>query len=144
MTPPQRKICSCKTRYVTLPDETIAMLRRYRLWQLERRLQAGPEWVETGLLFTRADGRAMHPGSVNHELREFTQRHGLPHIHPHQFRHTVASVLIANGTDVLTVSNLLGHADPTTTLETYAHAIDEARRKAADCVSTVILQKKKA
>ena len=35
-------------------------------------------------------------------------------------RHTFATIMIENGEDVLWVSNMLGHADPTMTLNMYA------------------------
>lgn len=86
----------------------------------------------------------MNPGNVNIELTAFCDRHGLPHINPHLFRHSAASVLLSNGVDVLTVAGMLGHSDVSTTLDTYAHAIDEARHKTADCISETILHKNRA
>ena len=77
-------------------------------------------------------------------LDKFSKRHNLPHINPHLFRHTAASLLLSNGVDVLTVANMLGHADISTTLDIYAHEIEQARRKTADCISEIILQNKQA
>jgi integrase len=39
----------------------------------------------------------------------------------HALRHTHASALIAAGLDVVAISRRLGHANPTITLNTYAH-----------------------
>lgn len=129
------------TRYITLPAETVELLKKYRLWQLERRLEVGDMWREHGYLFTRQDGTALNPGTVNHLLTDFCDRHGLPHLHPHTFRHTAASIMLSNGVDVLTVSKMLGHRDVSTTMDIYGHAIDEAKRKAAQCIADVILRK---
>ena len=57
----------------------------------------------------------MNPDSITGWLKDFSARHNLPHINPHAFRHTVASVLPANGTDIVTVSKQLGHASVNTT-----------------------------
>ena len=73
---------------------------------------------------------------------EAAARHGLPHINPHAFRHTVASVLLANGTDIVTVSKQLGHASITTTENFYSHIIEENKAKAADCIADVLIRKK--
>ncbi len=131
------------TRYVVLPKETVTLLREYKAWQTKRRLAMGDQWKDTDYVFTRSDGTALNPGTANHTLNEFCKRHNFPHIHPHTFRHTAASILLSNGIDVLTVSKMLGHADTSTTLDTYGHAIDDAKRKAAECISDTILRKKR-
>ena len=132
------------SRRVALPDETIELLRKLWIEQTKDRLQLGDLWEQNNLVFPRWNGKPMNPGNVNIELTEFCNRHGLPHINPHLFRHSAASILLSNGVDVLTVAGMLGHADVSTTLDTYAHAIDEARHKTADCLSETILQKNRA
>ena len=52
--------------------------------------------------------RADAPGQPTDWLYKFSKRHDLPPIHPHKFRHTQASLLIAQGVDILTVSKRLG------------------------------------
>ena len=49
----------------------------------------------------------------------------------HSFRHTFATLQLFNGTDIYTVSKMLGHKDLKTT-QIYAKIVDEAKRKAAD------------
>ena len=127
------------TRYIVLPQEAMQLLRKYKLWQAERRLSLGDYWHENGYLFTRLNGAAKNPNWCNAMMKKFCERHGLPYIHPHKFRHTFASILLSNGVDVLTVAKTLGHANTTTTLDTYGHAIEDAKRKAAQCISDVIL-----
>ena len=63
-------------------------------------------------------------------LNKFSKAHSLPHIHPHAFRHTAASTMIANGVDLVTAAGELGHASATTTANIYAHQIAEAKAKA--------------
>lgn len=132
------------SRRVALPDETIDLLRKLWAEQAKGRLRLGDLWEDSNLVFPRWNGKPMNPGNVNLELTAFCDRHGLPHINPHLFRHSAASVLLSNGVDVLTVAGMLGHSDVSTTLDTYAHAIDEARHKTADCISETILHKNRA
>ena len=65
----------------------------------------------------------MNPTSITAWLRKFSMRRGLPHINPHAFRHSVASILISAGTDIVTVSKQLGHAQVSTTGDIYSHVI---------------------
>lgn len=46
-------------------------------------------------------------------------------VHVHSLRHTYVSFLLANGIEVLTISKLIGHKDPTITLNTYSHLLQE-------------------
>lgn len=132
------------TRTLTLPAEVMALLKKHRAVQTERRLMLGDMWQDHGYVFTRSDGRPMNPGAVNCLLDLFCKRHGLPHLNPHKFRHTAASILLSSGVDVLTVSKMLGHRDTSTTMDTYGHAIEEAKENAAECLADVILRKKQA
>ena len=66
----------------------------------------------------------------------------LPLIPLHGLRHTAATLLIANGVDVRTVSGRLGHANTSTTLNIYSHALEEFDRKAADVLEQVLTFKK--
>lgn len=131
-------------RYITIPAETLTLLRKYRAWQAEQRLKMGDAWHETGYLFTKDNGEPVIPSAVGTWLNRFGERHGLPHINPHAFRHTAASIMIANGVDVVTVSKMLGHANTSMTTDTYSHIIEDAKRRATECVADVILRKKKA
>jgi len=49
----------------------------------------------------------------------------------HCFRHTYATLQLFNGTDIYTVSKMLGHKDLKTT-QIYAKIVDDTKRKAAD------------
>lgn len=51
----------------------------------------------------------------------------------HCFRHTFATLQLFNGTDIYTVSKMLGHKDLKTT-QVYAKIVDEAKRKAANII----------
>lgn len=50
--------------------------------------------------------------------------------------------MIANGVDVVTVSSILGHAQPSTTTNMYAHEISKAKAAASEVLSDVVLKRK--
>ena len=129
-------------RYLSLPRETMDLLRQHKREQLRLQLANGDRWLHTGYVFTQDNGDRMNPDSITGWLKDFSARHNLPHINPHAFRHTVASVLLANGTDIVTVSKQLGHSNITTTESFYSHIIEENKAKAADCIADVLIRKK--
>ena len=102
----------------------------------------GDQWHETGFLFVKEDGTPMIPDSITAWLRKFSKRHGLPHIHPHSFRHSAASILIHSGTDVVTVSKRLGHANTSTTLNIYSHILAESDEQASERLADILLRQK--
>lgn len=99
---------------------------------LKKKLANGDRWVNSGYVFVQDNGDRMNPDSITDWLGNFSEKHNLPHIHPHAFRHTAASTMIANGVDLVTAANELGHANATTTANIYAHQISVARAKAED------------
>lgn len=128
-------------RYVTLPYETMQLLRQYRAWQAGERLRLGEYYQNQDFLFTQDNGKPMHPDSVTEWLKRFSKRHDLPHINPHAFRHTMASMLYFNGVDSVSISKRLGHAQVSTTANIYAHVMEEADQRNADILSDIFLKK---
>ncbi len=120
-------------REITLSHNTLRILQDYRLWQNRERLKLGEAWEDTDRLFTQWNGKPIHPDTVTGWFAKFIQRNGFPHVTLHSLRHTNATLLIAEGTDVCTVSKRLGHANTATTLNIYTHALrskdEEAARK---------------
>ena len=54
---------------------------------MRMRLKQGSDWKETGMVFTKDNGEWLHPDSITRWLNNFSRDNGLPHIHPHAFRH---------------------------------------------------------
>ena len=128
-------------RYITLPAETMQLLRTYRAWQNTERLRLGEFYENQGFVFSQENGSPMHPDSATDWMSKFSKRHGLPHINPHAFRHTMASMLYFNGVDSVSISKRLGHAQVSTTANIYAHVVEEADRKNAEILSDIFLKK---
>lgn len=129
------------TRYISLPVETMKLLRQYRAWQGEERLRLGEYYQDQGFVFSQDNGCPMHPDSVTDWMAKFSKRHNLPHINPHAFRHTMASMLYFNGVDSVSISKRLGHAQVSTTANIYAHVMEAADKKNADILADVFLKK---
>ena len=144
-----------KARKVRIPDELVPLLAEYKKeyinykrslgdsWQGSQRLGVigSDEWLTDDFIFIQADGKPMHPDTISGWLDKFAKRNDLPHINPHAFRHTVASILISQGIDIVTVSKQLGHDKVSTTTDIYSHIINKASEQAADTISNVIFRK---
>lgn len=128
-------------RIITLPSETMQLLKEYRVYQMQEQLRLGEYFKSQSFVFTQDNGQPLHPDSVTDYLKKFSKRYNLPHINPHAFRHTMASILYFNGVDSISISKRLGHAQPSTTTNIYAHIIEEADQKNADIIADVLLKK---
>lgn len=131
-------------RYVTVPRETMALLRKYRAWQSEQRLLYGDSWVESEYIFTKRGGGIIGPDTITEWLDTFSKKYGLRHAHPHMFRHSAATILLSNGVDLTTVSKRLGHANTSTTANVYSHLCEAWERQASECIADITFRKKKA
>jgi integrase len=125
-------------RVLKLSDAAMDLLRKYKIWQSEQRLAIGDQWQSTNRLFTSWNGAPMHPDVLSGWFEDFIKRTNLPQIHLHSLRHTNATLMIAGGEDVLTVSRRLGHAQASTTTNIYGHAIQAANAKAAETLQNIL------
>jgi site-specific recombinase XerD len=69
-------------------------------------------------------------------LKKRATNAGIEPFSPHDFRRTFISRLLESGADVLTVSQLAGHADPATT-QKYDLRSETAKRQAVDCLNVL-------
>ena len=127
-------------RHIALPTETIALLKQYKKEQYAEQLRMGIKNCRRGFVFCQYDGKPMHPDSVTDYLKKFSKRNNLPHINPHAFRHTMASMLYYNGVDSVSISKRLGHAQVSTTANIYAHVMEEADKRNAEVLSDIFLK----
>lgn len=125
-------------RLVALDPGTVAALRAWKAKQNEERLAWGPAWTDTGLVFTREDGSAIHPDRVSKMFDGHVRRSRLPRIRLHDLRHTHASIALAAGINPKVVSERLGHATTSFTLDVYSHAIPGLQEDAAAKVASLV------
>jgi integrase len=126
-----------KNRTLRIAPEVVSVIKQWRHEQKVLRLANGDCWVNSGYVFTQDNGDRLNPSSITSWLRHFSADNNLPHIHPHMFRHTAASTMIADGIDLVTTANELGHSNATTTAMIYAHQIATAKALASESRSSV-------
>ena len=129
-----------ESRYVTISPAITDLLRRWKEEQTAFFDHLGI--TPSGYVATADNGQPMHPDSPTDWLANFAKRHNLPPIHPHKFRHTQASLLIAEGVDILTVSKRLGHAKVSTTLDIYSHVLAKSDQQASNALDALLFREK--
>lgn len=83
-------------------------------------------------LFLNTVGRRLRSATFRKRLRALSKRLGIePHLTPHRFRHSAATLLIEEGIDIRMVQALLGHANLKTT-EIYVRVSNNALRSALE------------
>jgi integrase len=87
-----------------------------------------------GYLIRYPDGKRVPPDSLSQRFRNFVRKHGLKEVRFHDLRHSCASILYAMGVDLLTIQEILGHANLSTTL-IYTHIINDRRDQALEKMS---------
>ncbi|MEY2772937.1 MAG: hypothetical protein RJB51_358 [Actinomycetota bacterium] len=84
------------------------------------------------LIFTNKVGKPLSISNFKHRIFEpAIKSSGIPRITFHDLRHTAASCAISMGANILVVSKMLGHSDPSVTLNYYGHMYQEDQVKLA-------------
>jgi integrase len=128
-------------RVIKLADEIFILLKEYKMKYNADRANAGDRWIETGYIFTQWNGKPMHPSTITGWFNNFIKAHNLPKVSIHSLRHTNATLMIANGADLRTVSKRLGHSNLSTTGNIYTHAIKSADERAAEVLQDILKPK---
>lgn len=128
-------------RSISLPASVLQLAKHYRKEQLKYRLSIGNQWEGDNYIFIQWNGRQMYPSTPYSTFKGIIHRYNvraendtqkLPDIPLHGLRHTSATLLISQNIDVRTVSGRLGHAQTSTTMNIYSHALRKMDEKAAD------------
>jgi integrase len=144
-------------RSLLIPASLKASLLAHRERQATARKRAGSAWQTSGAIFATALGTRTHPDNLNRALdslcdwerpdkwararRGIAKGHHaglealltsphppLPHLTPHDLRHTFITLALRLGTPIEVVSRNVGHADIPTTMRRYRHVLESERR----------------
>jgi len=125
-------------RVIALDPGTVEVLKSQAARQLDAQDAGEAAWVETGLVFTQENGEALDPESVSRYFRQAVKQSLLPQIRLHDLRHTHATLALQAGIHPKVVSERLGHATISITLDTYSHAIPALQEEAAALIAGLV------
>lgn len=125
-------------RTIALSPACVAALKEHRIRQNARRLRMGADWHDRDAVFAAANGEWIDPGNLSRHFSRIVKRAELPMIRFHDLRHTSATLLLKEGVNVKVVSERLGHANISITLDTYSHVLPSMQQDAADRMDTAL------
>ena len=133
-------------REVSIPRFLTDRLCNLMVEQTKAKESLGAYWKGNNWLFIQSDGSMMSYSTPYATFQDAIDRYNagkepanqLPHIPFHGLRHTSATLLIDAHQDVRTVSNRLGHAQASTTMNIYAHALKENDRTASNALENML------
>lgn len=130
---------SASRRQVALTMSAVAALYRHRGCQLEQRMADGPLWQDNDLVFPDVLGMPFNGITLlRREFLPLLKRAGLPLIRFHDLRHTAATLMLLKGVHPKIVSEMLGHASVSITLDLYSHVLPNMQREAAETMDQLL------
>ena len=125
-------------RVLHMTPALVTMLRSYRARQASEQLAIGPAWSDSGLVFTTAAGTPVNPDNFAHYFVRLCKKVGLGHWHLHELRHSAASIMLAQGTPLWVVSEVLGHASVSITKDVYGHLLGGEKKAATEAIASAL------
>jgi len=128
---PPKTVSSVRT--VPLPETCVSALRRHADRQEKERVEVPEAWQESGLVFTSRVGTPLEPDNLRRHWEPLKAALGVQ-MRFHDLRHTCVSLLLDLGIPLHVVREIVGHADIGVTMQIYAHASLDERRRAMDAL----------
>lgn len=139
-------------RRVDIGARTVGALLAHQLAQAAEQRELGTTWNPGGRVFTSPLGTDLRPSYVTWLFRRLVaevrfpddahlpdaQRRTLRRVRLHDLRHGAASLMLASGADIATVSKRLGHSQISVTADTYAHLVAGLGRRTADAAEALV------
>lgn len=142
-------------RTIRLPKQCFDILRKWKLEERADAFQMGEKWKGRKILdfgqqwvFIQKDGKQMNVSSPRQKFkdiitwynRQCAPENRLPEIRLHDLRHTSATLLLASGIDIETVTKRMGHKHASTTLDVYGHALESVDITASEKLEKLLAQ----
>lgn len=130
-------------RKITLPETLIQRLQKHKKEQnkmIRYRKKKNYRFTDYDLIFATRFGTPVSANNLNkRDLKKILKKAKLDEsLSLYCLRHSIASLLLADGANVKDVQELLGHATPSFTMNRYVHSIPDAKAKLASRFSKII------
>ncbi|MFA8997949.1 tyrosine-type recombinase/integrase [Clostridioides difficile] len=126
------------TRIVSAPKEIMDLLKECKLKQMKNTLKKGSIKNKYNLVFFDKEGKPIAEDVISKKFNRFLKNNNLPHIRFHDLRHSHVTLLIMSKIPINVISQRVGHADISTTLNIYSHVLKEMDKGASDKIAKVL------
>lgn len=126
-------------RNVAIGEKLCKLLQKMLTWQKENFPEK--DWSQASFIMCNDEGGQASLNSFEHWWRKWADKSGWKGLRFHELRHTHATLLISNGTDVKTVQMRLGHSSAEITMSCYAHALPMADSSAATLLDSSLFSR---
>ena len=118
-------------RTVYLMNSLFHDFEQYKSMQMSI-MEQYPGYNPGGYVFCQENGEPYEPRTYQDLFKRCVRRAKIDDANFHSLRHTFATRSLEQGMDVVTLSRLLGHANPSITLDKYGHAMEEHKQKSVE------------
>lgn len=125
-------------RNLALGPDQVEKLRAHREQQIRDRADMRQPWDPKGLVFTGPKGQPIDPRRDYGRWQELLAAAGLEPGRLHMARHDAGTLMVATGTDIRAVQEILGHTDIRVT-ERYVDVATELKAEAVNRVAAALL-----
>jgi integrase len=125
-------------RQISVPVQVVEILRQHRVRQHEERLFVGPAWKDLDLVFCNQAGGPLFARNLIRSFSGLLVKGDLPRIRFHDLRHTAATLLLSARVNPKVVSEMLGHASVSITLDIYSHVLPDMQHDAAEAMGEIL------
>ena len=120
-------------RSIPFSDSLITVLKSHRRNQLEQKMKLGASYQNYDLVFATELGTPLMNKNIScRHFKPIIKKAEVPEIRLYDLRHTTATLLLLAGENPKVVSERLGHASVTLTLDTYSHVLPTMQQTATD------------
>lgn len=128
-------------RVIAMSAELAELLKNHYTRQQIIKNSVKYDFNPLNMVFTSQTGNFKDRSGLLREFKRFIKDTDFSFATIHSLRHTNATLLLNSGVDIKFVSEILGHANISTTADIYADVLLESKRKMADLVSLTLSNK---
>ena len=125
-------------RVIPLNDKILKYLKSYKSFQTKKYFSVGIYIGQDTFVFPNSLGNTGEPKTYQKIFTAITKQADIKNVHFHCLRHTFATRALEEGIPAKTVSEILGHANVSTTLDLYSHVLLDTKRNAIERMNKFI------